>query len=637
MRKSLPIVTVLCALLLAGCAGVPVTSPVATKPVQGVALKGIVHGGQQPIVGAHVYLYAASTGIPGTLSTSLLGNFGGTSKDGQGNYYVTTVTGGAFSISGDYTCPSGTAQVYLYAIGGDPTPGVPNTVAGLLAGLGSCDAPSFSSQYIVVNEVSTVATAYAIAGFATDATHVSSSGTTLATLGISNAFGAIANLENVSTGTALATTPEGNGTVPQGEINTLADILAACINTNGSTASGMPCGTLFSNAMNGTTAPGDTATAAINIAHNPGANLDNLYSLVQPGAPFQGTISEPNDFTLAITYTGGGLDGSGNAPEGLAVDGAGNVWVPNSGSSSLSELEYNGTVLSGTSGFGIGALDSPTSVAIDPSGFVSVANFYGSSLTQFFTSGAVRTKPQGSGLYEPYGIAIDSVDNIWVSNSGDNTLSEFQSSGAASSGTNGFAGVNAPAGIAADTSRDVWTTVWASLPYAIVEATPSNVPGNPPTLTPITEEQLAAPYGIAIDGSGNIWVTNTGGNGSLSEYSPSQGKWLSPDPLGFTGGGIDDPYGVAIDGAGNVWTANYGGNSNSVSEFNSQGAAISGGNGYVSNGLLFPYALAIDPSGNLWVASDNTSGPLTEFVGAAAPVVTPLAAGATNGQLGTRP
>jgi hypothetical protein len=49
------------------------------------------------------------------------------------------------------------------------------------------------------------------------------------------------------------------------------------------------------------------------------------------------------------------------------------------------------------------------------------------------------------------------------------------------------------------------------------------------------------------------------------------------------------------------------------------------------------YGIAIDGSGNVWVAGDDNVGPLTEFVGAAAPVVTPLAAGATYKQLGTRP
>ncbi len=106
---------------------------------------------------------------------------------------------------------------------------------------------------------------------------------------------------------------------------------------------------------------------------------------------------------------------------------------------------------------------------------------------------------------------------------------------------------------------------------------------------------------------------------------------------GYSGGGLSNPYGIAIDGAGNVWAANNGGNSNSVSEFNSSGTPISGSNGYVSNGLLEPYGIAIDGSGNVWVASDLSSGPLTEFVGLAAPVVTPLSAGAAYKELGTKP
>jgi DNA-binding beta-propeller fold protein YncE len=90
-----------------------------------------------------------------------------------------------------------------------------------------------------------------------------------------------------------------------------------------------------------------------------------------------------------------------------------------------------------------------------------------------------------------------------------------------------------------------------------------------------------------------------------------------------------------------VWTANNGGNSNSISEFNASGVPISGANGYVGTGL-YPYGIAIDPSGNVWVANNSakapvTSAPLTEFVGAATPVVTPLAAGAANDELGTKP
>ena len=66
----------------------------------------------------------------------------------------------------------------------------------------------------MINEVTTIATAYAIAGSAVDATHVSSSGTALAQVGVTNAFTNYANLANGATGVALATTPSGNGAVP---------------------------------------------------------------------------------------------------------------------------------------------------------------------------------------------------------------------------------------------------------------------------------------------------------------------------------------------------------------------------------------------------------------------------------------
>lgn len=272
MRTSLGVVTLSCALLFAGCSGVPVSNTIQTDGSQGAKLSGKVYGGQQPIVGASVYVYAANTTGYGAASLPLLSS------------PATTGTGGTFNISGDYTCPSSSSQVYLYVVGGDPGDGGTNSAVGLLAGLGSCGTVASSKPYVVVNEVSTIATAYAIAGFATDAMHVSSSSSAPGQTGIANAFSAIANLETLGTGVALATTPAdsgGNGTVPQAEINTLANILASCINS--SPTEGTQCPTLFSNATNAYgTEPTDTATAAINIAHNPGANIAALWGLAPP-------------------------------------------------------------------------------------------------------------------------------------------------------------------------------------------------------------------------------------------------------------------------------------------------------------------------------------------------------------------
>ena len=219
MRSALA--AVLCLpLVLAGCSMTPTAAPSASA---GVTISGVVHGGQQPIVGAEMFLFAANTtgyggngiaasaGSAGNASISLLKSAANTVQDTNSadptylDYYTTTGTGGSFAITGDYSCAPG-QQVYLYALGGNPTypVGSANSAIGLLAALAACpSADSFpSSTYIVVNEVSTIAAAYAFAGFATDAVHVSSSGTVLAQTGIANAFANAANLETLSTGVA---------------------------------------------------------------------------------------------------------------------------------------------------------------------------------------------------------------------------------------------------------------------------------------------------------------------------------------------------------------------------------------------------------------------------------------------------
>lgn len=652
MRISWTIVAGSCVLLLAGCSEVPLTPPTQTntETVSGAAIKGMVHGGQNPIVGAHVYLYAANTTGYGNASQSILAAHSGTTADGSGNYYVTTQTGGAFSITGDYSCPSAGSQVYLYAVGGDPGLGSgTNAAIGLMAALGTCGSLS-SSTYAVINEVSTIATAYAIAGFATDVTHVSSSSSALATgTDVPNAFATVKNLESLSQGTANTTTQGGNGVVPQMEIYALADILAACVNSTG--PSSTQCSQLFSIAKNGVSQPTETATASINIAHNPGANVAALYAL-EPADPVFGPrlSTAPNDWTIAITYSGGGLDGTGFAPEGIGVDAAGNVWVPNYLSSSLSEFNSNGVPMTG-SPYTTAGLDEPTSVAIDTYGNAWATNYNGDDVSEFNSNGQKISNPPGwigGGLNRPYGITIDNVGHAWISNFGGNDMSEFSSSqsfGLAISPSTGFGGdvLVGPAGIASDISGNIWVANYTAATSSLVEAVPSTVAGQPPTFnvyTGVTTNTpngagLNSPYGVAIDASGNIWATNVSGNGSLSEIK-ANGDAIS-GANGYVGGGLSGPYGIAIDGAGNVWAANFGGNSNSVSEFSASGTAISGDNGYVCNGLLEPYGIAVDGSGNVWVASENASGPLTEFVGAATPVVTPLAAGVAYNQLATKP
>jgi hypothetical protein len=317
--RSLPLCLSALSVLLTGCT---LATTAAPNPLAGTTIGGKVYGGQNPVNGAKVYLLAVNPAAYGSASLSLLTAAGtGNAVDTIGAY-ATSDTLGNFALTGDYSCTKGYAlgattssggttlpgneQIYLYALGGDSGSGS-NTSIGLLAALGPCNAQYSSS--LQVNEITTVAAAYALAGFATDATHISSSGTTLALTGLTNAGLNSANLVSVATGAPVASST--GITRPVATLYTLADILAACVNSSGATAS---CSTLFqyteSSGATGTPAT-DTATAAINLAHNPyptSAGMSALFPLAGTNPPFVGGLSnQPNDFTVSLTYTGNGL------------------------------------------------------------------------------------------------------------------------------------------------------------------------------------------------------------------------------------------------------------------------------------------------------------------------------------------
>jgi len=651
-------------LVLTGCTLSSVNAPATPEP--GVAIQGRVYGGQVPLYGAQVYLFQANTtgyagpGIAGSssnASTSLLTSLGSNTVLDQsggatnGFYYVTTSgvtvscpTGGCFAITGDYTCTGG-AQVYLYSLGGGAaTTSYSNLGAGMLAALGTCPGTAgstgntfSSSLFIVLNEVSTVATAWAFAGFATDALHVSSSGTALAQTGIANAFANVTNLETLGTGVALTTTASG-GTVPQMEINTLADILAACVNTTG--PSSTACMQLFTNAQsNGSTGitPTETATAAINLAHNPGITSGPLYgyfSLVLPTSPFQPTLSSsPNDFTIALNFTAGGI----STPTAIAIDGSGDAWIANNGSTaSVTELSPLGAALN-SSPFTVGGLQTPYSIAIDLSGNAWIAN-YTSSITGLSSTGSALTNSpySGGGVNQPEGIAVDGSNRIITGNYGMGMFGDvavFSNSGVSISQSTG-AGVS-DQGVAVDGLGNIWTINYylTSVQKVVINQTTGAY-----VSSTNYDEGINDPTGIAIDDANHVWVSTHGSkvvvlNGSGTVISTGSGL--------FTGGGVQYSQAIAIDGASNAWIANthFGSPANGdLSEFTQGGQVLSPNSGFTSSTMSgsAPIAIALDGSGDLWVTNNGNSS-VTEFIGAGVPVVTPLATGVANNTLGTRP
>jgi hypothetical protein len=114
-------------------------------------------------------------------------------------------------------------------------------------------------------------------------------------------------------------------------------------------------------------------------------------------------------------------------------------------------------------------------------------------------------------------------------------------------------------------------------------------------------------------------------------------------PTTITGGGLTNPWGVAVDGHDNVWISNFGGQR--LSEFcghrpancprgTRMGQPITPDTGYGFDGLVRNTGVQIDPSGNVWVANNWKSYPfpgrnpggyqMVVFIGLAGPIRTPL-------------
>ena len=626
------IVAALC-FAMAGC-GVNVSS---SGSVAGGQLRGMVHGGQQPVSGASIQLYAAATSGYGASATPLL-----TST-------VTSDSTGSFTITGDYTCPSSTSQVYIVATGGNPglTPGTNNAALALMAALGPCSLHGGQltldpNSFLTVNEVTTVASVYALAPFmGGDAAHVGTSSTNA--MGLANSFALVNNLVNTSTGAALAATPAGNGVVPQGTINTLGNILASCVNSAGV---GSPCSALFGTATPvGGTTPTNTVQAIYDIARNPANNVNALYALASGTPPFQPTLgSAPNDWTVQLTYTTVQFDANGNGPtqKAIAIDGSGDAWIANEYTtsinlnSSVAVLSSNGSILSGTAGYTGGGLTSANSIAIDPLGAAWLTNSLNPQLSKFSSSGSPLSGSTGFPLKTTTSaLAIDGSGNVWCGFAG--SLAKFDNSGNLLSGS-GYTGggIGGVESISIDPSENVWlASNTGSFTSSVSNFTNSGSPLS--GSTGYTASGMTAAWSIANDNAGDTWVTNNGSTGSVYEFA-NDGTLLSV-PSGYTGGGLANPLGIAIDGAGNAWvtsdvatsTAIY----NSVVKLGGDGSVLSGGSGFALPPTTYPVGDAVDGSGNVWVvmAANN----VIEMVGVATPVVTPLSLGVKNNTLGTRP
>lgn len=584
-------------LLLAGC-GISTNAPAPSAPA--VALSGRVHGGQQAVSGATISLYAAgSSGVGVGASSRLL-------------LPVTTDANGNFGITADYTCPSSTAQMYLVARGGNPglAAGTGNPALVLVAALGDCGNLSVTS-FIDIDEVTTVAAAWSLSRFTGSDANIGSSSTNAT--GLRNAFLVAGNLASTAYGVAPGTGLPAGTVVETAKLNTLADALAPCVNSPGTTA----CAPLFTAATVAGVAPRNVFDAALNIVRNPASNIAAVFNVAPANAPFQPVLAHtPNDWSMSITYAGGGIA----RPTALGVDGSGNVWIANYYGGAVTELSPNGVPAS-ANGFGDPALYESYGLTIDPSNNVWVTNqegdgnnFNNGSLSKFSPTGQVLSGSgiYGGGLYYPYAVAADTDGVIWVADFGPPGGTILNNDGSAVTGNAGLqtSQLPLPVGVALDGSHNAW--------YAALESS-VNV-----TRTGVVHQYKCCrePAAVEVDPSGNVWITDYQAS-SVVELD-SNGTVLQRLSAS---GGLTYPEGIAIDGAGAVWVTAFRGNvlaGFGAASGGTASAVLSPATGFgLDANLVEPFGAAVDASGNLWVSSfgNNT---VTQFVGLAAPAKTPV-------------
>jgi uncharacterized protein (TIGR03437 family) len=271
--------------------------------------------------------------------------------------------------------------------------------------------------------------------------------------------------------------------------------------------------------------------------------------------------------TGAQGYSGDGGQAASaalNRPEGIAFDSAGNMYIADTNNNAIRKVATSGVIstIAGGNGYsntGDGgaatsaALAGPTAVLPDGKGNLYIADS-GSARIRIVSAAGIISTVAGSVLRSyggdggpatsaflnnPSGMALDSQGNLYFADAGNNAIRKVAALGGgiltiAGNGTPGFSGdggpatsaeFNSPSGVAIDAAGDIYVTdsgnhrvreISRGIATTVAGSGAASYMGDGGAATTAT---LVSPYGIALAGNGNIYVSDT--VGSIRLLQPS--------------------------------------------------------------------------------------------------------------------
>jgi hypothetical protein len=326
--------------------------------------------------------------------------------------------------------------------------------------------------------------------------------------------------------------------------------------------------------------------------------------------------------TLAGTAAAAGsADGAGSAaqfnfPCGVAVDGAGTVYVSDLRNNTIRQITPAGvvTTLAGSTNSAAGTNDgtgsaasfgNPAGLAVDIHTNLYVADYANHTIRKIAPGGIVTTlagepgtagSTNGTGsaalFFNPLGVAVDAGGNVYVADTLNDLVRKITPDGTVSTlaGVAGTAGAKDgaaatalfywPQGVAVDGLTNVYvadtanSTIRKITPDGVVSTLAGKAQNTGSSDGIGAAARFYNPFGIAVDGQGYVYVADTGnyqagtGNHTIRRISPDGTVITLAGMVGVAGGAdgtgpeasFSFPEGVALDASGNVYvtsTGNY--------------------------------------------------------------------------------